>query len=119
MANEISITAGLACRNGSLTINQATTTTKFDQTIKRGGQPGVIEIGTSEETVSFTDITPGWAIIKNLDDTNFVDFGFSAGVYGLTLPPNATIIVKFKAGMTLYALADTDPVDVQIVAISD
>lgn len=120
MANEISITTGLSCTNGTFKVLAQTVNKKYDQTTARGGQPGVLSIGSlSEETVTFTDITPGWCMITNLDSTNFVDFGFSTGVYGLTLPPEASIVVKFKAGMTLYALADTADCDVQITALSD
>lgn len=119
MANEIVVTTGLSCKNGTFTVLSQTTTKRYDQTLARGGQPGVLSIGTSEETVTFTDITPAWCVLTNLDDTNFVDFGFSTGVYGLTLPPEASILVKFKAGMTLYALADTSACDVQITALSD
>lgn len=119
MADEITITTGLSCTNGSLKILNSTTSIKYDQATARGGQPGVLNIGTSEETVTFTDITPGWSILTNLDSTNFVDLGFSTGVYGLTLPAGAQCVVKFKSGMTLYAKADTAAVDLQIVSLSD
>lgn len=119
MADEITITVGMQLRNGNLIVNSQTTNNRYDQAVARGGQPGVIQIGTSEETVTFTDLTPGWCTLTNLDDTNYVDLGFSSGVYGLTLPPTASIVVKFKSGMTLYAKADTADCDVQIIALSD
>ena len=119
MANEIQIVTGLSCTNGSFKINVSSDAVRYDQTTARGGQPGVIEVGVAEEVITFTDIVPGWAILKNLDDTNFVDLGFSTGVYGLTLPAGGSMVVKFKSGMTLYALGDTAPVDLQITALSD
>lgn len=119
MADEITIVTGMNCTNGSFKVVSNTISTKFDQATARGGQPGVLNIGTSEETVTFTDITPGWSVLTNLDGTNFVDLGFSTGVYGLTLPAGAQCVLKFKSGMTLYAKADTAAVDLQIVSLSD
>lgn len=119
MADEITIVTGMSCTNGSFKLASNTISTKFDQATARGGQPGVLNIGTSEETVTFTDITPGWSVITNLDTTNFVDLGFSTGVYGLTVPAGGQMVLKFKSGMTLYAKADTAAVDLQIVSLSD
>ena len=37
----------------------------------------VLDIGTSEENVSFGDLTPGLVILVNLDDANYVQYGMS------------------------------------------
>jgi hypothetical protein len=38
-----------------------------------------VDVGTTEETLSFGDITPGKIVMANLDATNFVEWGYSAG----------------------------------------
>jgi hypothetical protein len=57
------------------------------QTAEGGGNPGIIDVTTSEVTVSFGSVTPGLILVYNLDDTNFVEMGFATGVYPLQLPP--------------------------------
>ena len=40
----------------------------------------LFDIGTTEETLSFGDITPGKIVLVNLDATNFVEWGYATGV---------------------------------------
>lgn len=75
-------------------------------------------IGTTEETVGFGDITgaPGEVIIKNLDATNFVRLS-ATGQTGFAiklLPGRFTVFQPTSA--TLYAIADTAAVRIQIIA---
>ena len=77
----------------------------------------IYNIGTSEESItSFSEIsTQGRCIIHNLDTTNFVDIGFSTGVYGMSLEANDFIEFKMKDGADLFLKADTASVEVRIV----
>jgi hypothetical protein len=83
------------------------------QTAEGGGNPGIIDVTTSEVTVSFGSVTPGLVLVYNLDDTNFVEMGFATGVYPLQLPPRlatnskAAPAVFTRQSGTLYLKADT------------
>lgn len=119
MANEIQVTTGLALSNGLLVITSTNTTVTYDQTTARGGNPGVVEVGTSEETVSFGDVTPGWCEFKNLDVSNYVQVGFSTAVYGFRLPANGgSAIMYLESGATVYVKANTAACNVRITALN-
>jgi hypothetical protein len=86
---------------------------QITQTAEGGGNPGIIDVTTSEVTVSFGSVTPGLILVYNLDDTNFVEMGFATGVYPLRLPPRlatnskAAPAVFTRQSGTLYLKADT------------
>lgn len=79
MANEITINASLSVVNvsdksemkpGQLTDTQTTI----------GSTSPMQTIGTSEEVFATTDIvTPGWVMFRNIDPTNYVDWGPESG----------------------------------------
>jgi hypothetical protein len=83
------------------------------QTNEGGGNPGIIDVTTSEVTVSFGSVTPGLIVLYNLDDTNFVEMGFATGVYPLQLPPRlatnskAAPAVFTRQSGSLFLKADT------------
>ena len=70
------------------------------QTNEGGGNPGIIDVTTSEVTVSFGSVTPGLIVLYNLDDTNFVEMGFATGVYPLQLP--ARLATNSKAAPAVF-----------------
>jgi len=119
MANEFSITSSFKLSNGN---DSFTRTVSFnaDQTAVGGPSPGVLSIGTSHEAVAPTDLTnKGWALFKNLDDTNFVEVGVdvAATFYPLIkLLPGEQVQVRLSPSVSLYAKADTAAVrlDAQI-----
>jgi len=89
----------------------------YTQTNVGGGNPGTISVGTVEETVTLSELTtPGTVIIKNLDATNYVDFGFSTGVYGIRLKPGRFNFFDLAPGVTLYAKANTAACRVSVQA---
>ena len=118
MANEITITAGLVLTNGNLSVKVNPESTRFDQVTRRGGGPGTVDVGTVEQTVDFGGIVPGFVILKNLDDTNFVELGFSSGVYGIKLQPGSLALFELVAGTSVFVKADTADCAVQITAIN-
>lgn len=122
MSNEIRITSGIAVSNGNLSFTQQFGTKQYDQASVGGPVPGQLTIGTTEEDVSLGDLTtPGWCIMQNLDDTNFCQWGFSAGVYGGRLGPGETAgPFRLDPGLaSLYMKADTAAVKVLIYAFED
>lgn len=82
MANEIRINASIAVNNGN-SVDKFARSYAADQAVVGGPVNGFQTIGTSEEEVALAELsTKGWCIIQNLDATNFVEWGFSTGVYG-------------------------------------
>jgi hypothetical protein len=83
------------------------------QTTEGGGNPGLLNVTTSEVTVSFGSVTPGLVLLYNLDETNFVEVGFATGVYPLRLPPRlasnskAAPAVFTRQSGSLFLKADT------------
>jgi len=119
MANEISVTVGASVSNGYLKQTTATQTRQFTQTTGRAGST-CQDIGTSEETVSFGDVVPGYIVATNLDTTNFVSLRFvSGGANAIKLLPNGgQACFHLGAGVTLYAIADTAACKVKFDAIN-
>lgn len=74
MADEISVRVAVYAASGSYVLNIEKSV--LDDLDQLGDAPGVVEIGTSEEVISFGDVLcPGWCLIENLDATNYVDMG--------------------------------------------
>lgn len=80
-------------------------------------QAGTQSIGTTEETVGWSsDIgDEGYMFVKNLDATNFVQIGFSTGVYGMRLYPGEFALFRLEPGATFYAKADTAAITLQYI----
>ncbi len=53
MADEIRISASMSVDNGNLSFSQNYGTKSYDQSNVGGPTPGMVEIGTAEETQSF------------------------------------------------------------------
>lgn len=116
MANEITTIVGLRVNNGLLQLTVPTQTAQYTNTVARAGGPGTQSVGTSQETVSFGDITPSHVMMTNLDLTNFVRYGTVTGNLGLIIPARGSQLISVLAGETLYVQADTAACLVQITA---
>jgi hypothetical protein len=107
MANEISASASLSVVNGNLS-ERLSITKNFDQAAVGGPAPGTVSVGTSEETISTSEIsTLGWCFIQNLDATNYVRIGFATTVYGIRLEAGEFAMFRLNPGATIYAIANT------------
>lgn len=108
MANEISHTLRLQLTNSPLRDDNDPGRVQVTQTAL-GMSSQVLTIGTSEETVSLGDIsTPGWCYLVNCDSTNYVEVGFSTGVYGIRLKAGEPAhCFRLNSGVTIYAKANT------------
>lgn len=119
MADEISITTGLQLENGLLVVGRTNKTRKFSQSTARGGGPGVVDVGTSEETISFGDCVPGFIELVNLDATNYVNWGNVTGNLDQKLQANGGVaIFELDTGGTLIMQADTATCKVRITALN-
>jgi len=108
MADEIRISASMAVDNGNLSFSQNYGTKNYTQNAVGGPTPGMVEIGTTQESIAFGELTtPGWCTIQNLDETNFVEWGFSSGVYGGKLKAGETAGPFRLNSTSLFLKADT------------
>lgn len=120
MADEIFISARIRVSNGNLTFDRNIGSRLYDQSAIGGPTPGYVTIGTSEESISFSELgTLGWVLMENLDATNYVDWGFSTGVYGGRLEPGGIALFRLRPSTTLYLLADTAACKCLINALED
>ena len=85
MANELTLRASLGFSKGNAKVRRTDgiSVTVTGETFTHEVQ----SIGTSEEDIVYcADIgTPGYVFIKNLDATNYVELGITAGVYTIKL----------------------------------
>lgn len=115
MANEITVSASLKVVKSASGIDEGESFSglQFDMTgaeyMKR-----IQIVGTSEEALVMNSdsAAPGWAIFKNLDDTNFVEIRPGTGVADL-VRLNAGEIAMFRLAADAtapYVIADTGSV---------
>lgn len=83
-----------------------------DQTGIGGGNPGVVDIGLSDEAITAGDLatTQGHAVIRNLDATNYVEIGPESGgviVPTIKLKPGEFAYLPLVPNVTLRARANT------------
>ena len=114
MADEITVVINATISKSPLKDSFRPGQIKYTLSGTKGGNPGTVTIGTSEENISFGDVSPGLVFILNLDSTNFVEFGkddastmkeigkISAGKFA---------VFELATGETLRMKADTASVD--------
>jgi len=118
MADEITIISGISVLKSNLSTTIPTTSSTVDLSgtkFIRNCQT----VGTTYEAVSVGDLaSAGWCYIKNTDTTNYVEFGVevAAAFYPFVkILAGETSLIR-PTSATLYALADTASVRVQIIA---
>ena len=120
MANEISVTSKLGCTNGFLKFSPPAISFNVDQTAAGGPTPGTITVGTSEESVAFGELsTLGWLQMRNLDPTNYVQWGFATTAYGGRMEAGESALFRLEPGTTLYLKANTAACLVEINALEN
>jgi len=120
MADELKITQQMILINGSLRKQIAPTTLSITQDAAQAYED-VNSIPTSEEAVTtFGSIgTEGWCYLQNIDTTNYVEWGFSTGVYGGRLEAGETAMFRLNPAANLYLKSNTAACLVQIVVFED
>lgn len=123
MANEITVTANLSCTNGGFSFASKENALRINQTTQGGGGPGVVTVTTSDAAVSLgTFTTKGYCFIKNLDGTNYVEFGPESGgaiVKVIKLKPGEYAMFRLVSTATLRAQANTASVKCYIAVLED
>jgi len=117
MANEITYQLQTLLSNGGLTDSYATGSLTADQSSALLIRT-VQAIGTSWEALILGDVgTPGIAVFKNLDDTNFVEIGAGGAAFGKLKPGEACVL---RLGVAApQAKADTAAVDLFYIIYDD
>lgn len=120
MANEISLDIRFNLANGNSQYLYAPGTKRYTQAAVGGPTPGYVTIGTTEESVAFSELgTEGYCILQNLDSTNYVQWGFSTAVYGGRLEAGEAAVFRLEPSTTLYLKANTAACKVNILAFED
>ena len=118
MANEITVNFSITLSGGNYKWNYSLNE-QFDQSAT-GFDTQVQSVGTSEEDITFTGIsTEGWLFMRNLDGTNYVDWGAkdeSMKTIG-RLQPDEFCFIKMNAAATLRMQANTAACEVLIVLL--
>jgi len=119
MANEITVQSRLMCTNGNLKFDYPTGNVLVTQTAAGGPTPGYVTIGTTEESFAFPELsTLGFLIMRNLDATNYVQWGFATGVYGGRMRAGEPAgPFRLEPGATLYLKANTAACKVLLYAL--
>ena len=125
MADEFTASINVRLANGTLKDSFNPGSLKFDQS-NQGKWSSIVNIGTSEEDVTFTDITTeGLCVLQNLDTTNYVSWGKKDGsnnmqaIGRLPAAPSSTepgmpAVFMYEPGATLRMQANTAACDVLV-----
>ena len=119
MADEITLVLNATISKAPLKDNIRPGQIKYTLNGTKGGNPGTVTVGTTEEDIDFGDITPGLVFIQNLDSTNFVEFGKNDGGTMKEIgkiSAGKVALFELAPGETLRMKADTANVDCQIKA---
>lgn len=121
MANEASVVTMMTFAKGNVSSIARGSTTAFTLNVSGAKyHQGVQNIGTSEEQISFGDITnPGMCFLKNLDATNYVEIRAATGTADLMkIPAGKVAVFQFAADCTApYAIADTASVNLEVFVV--
>lgn len=116
MADEIQVTVGMKIANGKFKLTLPAETVSITQAAI-GTWEAVVSVGTSEEDMAPVDITTlGVLWLKNLDATNYVQYGpKSAGVMVAIgrIKPGEIHTLRLEPGITIRWIANTAAVKVQ------
>lgn len=121
MANEIKLTIRMSITNGDYKNDINPGQKQIDQSAQ-GASSGIVNVGTSEENLVFTDITTeGYLYLQNLDDTNYVTYGPDAtGMVAFgRLNPGEVAVMRVEPSITIVAQANTAAVNVMYLMLED
>lgn len=119
MADEIKLRIKLSCENGYLKELFDPGEISITQTTANAHCP-VIDVGTSEEVISFGDISSanvGLVAFRNLDTTNYVRLGPTSGgamVPMIRILAGETEVFRLEPSVTLRAQANGAAVKLQM-----
>jgi len=120
MANEITLNVRAQVVNGDFNDGFNPGTAQINQAAV-GADGGIVNVGTSEEDLDLSKLTtPGLVMLKNLDDTNFVQYGPKNATLAredfAKLLPGDVAVLRLDSSVTLRWSADTAAVNVHVKA---
>ena len=122
MADEIAITILGTVTNGNFKDRIDHGQQRFDQAAI-GAASNVVSVGTSEEDVTTGDIsTLGWCFMRNLDSTNYVQYGpkSSGSMVAIgRIEAGEIHAFRLEPGITLRWVANTSAVLVDLRIYED
>ena len=101
----IRATCTLGISGDYLTVNDQGGSFEEAQVTERGGGPGSVVLGASEEDIGFGDITPGIVLIENIDANGaYAQIGPKNGSgdrqAALLIPPGVKVLIYSDTGVT-------------------
>ena len=119
MANEIVIQAQMQCTNGDYQLLPTKTVYANVDQATAGKLCVILSAGTTEAAITLTDLTAaGYALVRNLDATNYVELGVkpASTFYPLLklMPGGAHQLICFAGSVAPYLKADTAACDVEL-----
>lgn len=122
MSNQIQVSFSFIVASGSYQETYMPPASVITQAeVGRGG--GIQNIGTTEETINFGDVTAnGCLFLKNLDDTNYVTYGPVSGgamVVAGKLNPGEFAWLRVAPTAVFRAQADTAVVKLDVRMFDD
>lgn len=129
----IRATVMLGCEHGQLKINDQGGSWTPNQLTARGGGPGTVAVGASEEDIAFGDISPGLILFENIEDPDATDTDSGSwAVIGpkngagdmeecFCLAPGDKALIRLFPGTTLRAKAiyAATSCELQVMALND
>lgn len=110
MADELKINVNARLDNGNFKDRFEPGQIAITQTAIGGHRP-IVVVGTSEEVIATGDVsTLGWLLMRNLDATNYVDWGPESGGAMVAIgriEPGEIAMFRLKPGVTIRAQANT------------
>ena len=118
MADEINITLNVVYNDGTIS---ETFTSSFTGDVSEATpnvEKKVLDIGTTNEAISNGDLTGlGLAVIKNLDDTNYLEVSTDGTNYDFRVPPGMTFPFYINDGTQLNVKFNTAAGRIQVLLI--
>lgn len=120
MANEITVNLSLSVTKGSIKRNIQPGAIQVDQT-GYAYTDETVSVTTSEGTYTNTNIgDEGYVFLRNNTDSGqYIDIGFSTGVYGIRLYSSEVACVRLVPGVTMYHKANSVTQDLQITILEN
>lgn len=117
MANSVTITASLSFTGGGASIQRSSGSNAFSVTTLASVY-NIQTIGTSDESLVLGEVgTPGYAILHNLDATNYVDIGPDGTNYLIRLKPTQWGVFPIGSA-AVHAKANTAPCQLEYCIVS-
>lgn len=122
MANEIQTTLNVAVVNGNFRQTFAPGTIQITQAAQGAHSP-IVSVGTSEEDLTTGDVgTLGVLCLRNLDTTNYVQWGPKSGGAMVAIgriKAGEVAFLRLEPGITIRWIANTAACKVQVMLLEN